>query len=137
SQRSSLRLSFDGALPVDIDVAGDSPSTTYLDEVVAAVEARLPGVARATDDDRLQLTSPTSGASSRLSVLPLRYMEAIEYREAPVSIPARKVKHADGFPVLNAGAADEDLGVLLLAPLGAVAPALVDQTMGLMVRLLT
>jgi hypothetical protein len=61
-----LRLVVDGGDPVEVDVAGPRPRATTLGEIVAAVEAALPGVAR-HDGRFLTLTSPTAGPASRIA----------------------------------------------------------------------
>lgn len=137
SQRRLIRLAVDGGRPVDIDVAGAAPATTFLDEIMEAVNAVLPGLAAVTEDDRLRFTSPTPGEESRLSLLPLRYLEVVEYPPEPAEMPARFVRHGDGWPVVNDGAADVFAEVQLTAPQGVVGPSLVNITLGWSVRLLT
>src|SRR5262249_25275136 len=66
AERRAIRLAVDGARAVEVDVAGSAPEVTTLDEVVARINAVFPGVASATDDDRLLLTSPTRGETSSL-----------------------------------------------------------------------
>jgi hypothetical protein len=137
SQRRLIRLAVDGGRPVDIDVAGAAPATTLLDEIMEAVNTVLPGLAAATEDDRLRFTSPTPGEESRLSLLPLRYLEVVEYPPEPAEMPARFVRHGDGWPVVNDGAADVFAEVQLTAPRGVVGPSMVNVTLGWSVRLLT
>jgi hypothetical protein len=137
SQRRLIRLAVDGGRPVDIDVAGAAPATTFLDEIIEAVNTFLPGLAAATEDDRLRFTSPTPGKESRLSLLPLRYLELIEYPPEPAEMPARFVRHGDGWSVANDGAADVFAEVQLTAAQGAVGPTLVNAALGCRVRLLT
>ncbi|HET6230384.1 MAG TPA: hypothetical protein VFE05_09985, partial [Longimicrobiaceae bacterium] len=66
---STLVLSADagGETEVDLAAAVADPSQATLAEVVAAIEAALPGVASA-GDGRLVLRSPTAGAAGRLEV---------------------------------------------------------------------
>lgn len=137
SQRRLIRLAVDGGRPVDIDVAGAAPATTFLDEIVEAINAVFPDLATATEDDRLQFKSPTVAEGSRLSLLPLRYMEVVEYPPEPAEMPARSVRHGDGWPVVNEGAADVFAEVQLTASQGVVGPTLVNTTLGWRVRLLT
>jgi len=137
SQRSLIRLAVDGGWPLDIDVAGAAPAATFLDEIVEAVNAVVPGLAAATEDDRLRFTSPTLGEESHLSLQPLRYLELIEYPPEPVEMPSRSVRHGDGWPVVNDGAADVFAEVQLTAAQGVVGPTLVNVTLGWRVRLLT
>lgn len=137
SQRRLIRLAVDGGRPVDIDVAGAAPATTFLDEIVEAINAVFPDLATATEDDRLQFKSPTVGKGSRLSLLPLRYLEVVEYPPEPAEMPSRSVRHGDGWSVVNEGAADVFAEVQLTAPQGVVGPTLVNTTLGWRVRLLT
>ena len=137
SQRRLIRLAVDGGRPVDIDVAGAAPTTTFLDEIVEAINAVFPDLTTATEDDRLRVTSPTPGEESRLSFLPLRYLEVVEYPPEPAEMHARFVRHGDGWSVVNEGAADVFAEVQLTAPQGVVGPTLVNVTLGWRCRLLT
>ncbi|MEZ4706882.1 MAG: hypothetical protein R3A44_06740 [Caldilineaceae bacterium] len=135
-QRSLIRVGVDGARPVDIDIAGFAPQSTFLHEIVPHINAALPGLATTTADDRLQLTSPTVGAHSRLSVLPLRYLELLEYPPAALDIPMQNVRHGDRWPVNNDGAAAVNAEFALAAPLGVSGPTLVNMTLGWQIRVL-
>jgi hypothetical protein len=137
SQRRLIRLAVDGGRPVDINVAGADPSTTFLDEIVAAINAVLPGVASATEDDRLQLTSPTGGENSHLAVLPLRYLEVIEYPPKPAQTSSPPVRHGDKWSKVNNGAADVLAKVEVAPSQGAAGLTLVNLTLGWQIRLLT
>ncbi len=134
-RRRSLRVAVDGDRPVDVKVAGSLPRQTFLDEVVAALNAEIPGLAAATPDDRLRLTSPTAGEASRLEVVPLRFLEVQEYPPAPAEVthPAR---HGDRWSVVNRGAAESGLEIAIRAPHGAAGPGLASLTLGLELRLL-
>jgi hypothetical protein len=136
SQRRWIRLAVDGGRPVNIDVAGAAPETTFLDEIVAAISEVFPGLASATEEDRLQLTSPTAGEGSRLSLLPLRYLELVEYLPESEEL-SRTMRHGDSWSVANDGAADVPAKVELTAPQGVFGPTLVSGTLGWRVRLLT
>lgn len=136
-----LRLSVDGGRPVDVDVAGAAPSTTFLDEIVDRINAVAPGLASATNNDRLRLTSPTTGEQSRLQVLPLRALELIEYPPEPgqdplPDQPPRAVRHGDRWLVENDGVANADLRIVLHAPHGVFGPGLVNHTQGLRIQLM-
>jgi hypothetical protein len=136
SQRSRLRLAVDGGQPVEVDVAGAVPAATSLDEVVAALDRVLPGLAAATDDDRLQLSSPSTGAGSRLEVLPLRFLEVVEHPESPAEHRQAGLRHGDGWTVANDGAADASVAAELTAPLGVAGAGLANEALGWQVRLL-
>jgi hypothetical protein len=137
SQRRLIRLAVDGGRPVDIDVIGADPAVTFLDEIVVAINRVLPGVAIATEDDRLQLTSPTAREGSHLSVLPLRYLEVLEYPPKPAQTSSPPVRHGDRWSVVNNGAADVLAKVELAPSQGAAGLTLVNLTLGWQVRLLT
>ncbi len=136
-ERRLIRLAVDGGRPVDINVAGAYPAATFLDEIVAAINAVFPGMASATADDRLQLTSPTSDVESRLALLPLRHLELIEYPPEPVEPLQMMVGHADRWSVVNDGAADTFAEIQFAATQGVVGPTLVNVTLGWRIRLLT
>ncbi len=135
SRRRVLRLAIDGGAPLDVDVAGAAPKQTFLDEVVAALNAAVPGLAAPTDDSRLRLTSPTAGEDSRLQVLPLRVLEIQEYSPESVEV-VKRVRHGDRVEVVNRGAATTPLEIEIRAPQGALAPGLVDTVSGVEVRFL-
>ncbi len=135
SKRRVLRLAVDGGAPLDVDAAGAAPKQTFLDEVVAALNAAVPGLAAATEDARLRLTSPTAGAASRLEILPLRVLEVQEYPPEPVEV-ARQVRHGGVSAVVNRGAAETAVEIEIRAPRGALAPGLVHRALGWEVRIL-
>ncbi len=135
SKRSLLRITVDNGRPRDIDVAGVVPAKTFLDEIVSKINAVFPSLASATDDDKLKLTSPAPGEESRLSVLPLRYFEVVEYtteQATPVTFSAR---HRDDQVISNEGAADTHVEIQLTAPQGTVGPTIVNEAVGWSVRL--
>lgn len=140
SERQTLKLSVDGERPFEVKVAGAAPGATFIDEVIAQLNAASPGLASRTSNDRLLLTSPTSGTESRLSLLPTRALELEEYPPVEVSFPkddeaALAVRHGDAWELNNQGAADADLSAVFHAPSGAVGPELVNRTTGWRVRL--
>lgn len=131
SERHLLRIQVDDNQPVDIDVAGERPATTFLDEIVAAINDVVPGLAAATDDDRLELR-----AASSIAVLPLRYLELAEYPPRRVEA-TRQVRHGTRWRLLNDGAGAVYAEVNLHARQGAVGPTLVNRATGWQLRLLT
>ncbi len=146
-ERRRLRLAVDGAPAVEIDVGGVVAPMTFLDEVLAALDEVFPGLAARTGDDRIELTSPTAGETSRLELLPLRYLEVVEYPPEPAEI-ARTVTYvpsggsrggytAAAFTVRNAGAAEAFLEVGFRAPQGVFGAALVHRGLGIKARVLT
>jgi hypothetical protein len=137
AERAVIRLAVDGDRPLDIDVAGATPGQTFGDEIVAAINEFLPGAAALTPEGHLQLTSPTGGESSELALLPLRYLELIEYPPRPAELPARPVRHGDQWRVTNSGAGAVFAEVEIQAPHGVVGPALLNITAGYQIRLLT
>lgn len=133
--RRRLRLRVDGGRPVEIDVAGTEPAETSLEDVVEALEAVHPGLASATDDARLRLTSPTAGEASRLEVLPLRWLEVQEYPPEPRT-SRRTARHGELWPIVHSGAAETPLEVEIRPSHGAFAPALADLERGWSIRLM-
>ena len=132
-RRRRLRVAVDGGRPVEVDVSGAAARQTFLDEVVAALNAAVPDLASATPDDRLRLTSPTRGRASRLDLLPLRFLELQEY--APVTVEvAREARHGERLSVVNRGAAGSAVEVEIHAPHGSSGPGLVSVGLGLEIR---
>jgi hypothetical protein len=136
SRRPQIRLAVDEDIPVDIDVSGDFPATTFADEIADAVNAVFPDMASVTADNHLRLTSPTTGQHSRLQLLPLRALDVIEYPPQTTTLPPQEVTHGDYWPVDNNGAAAGHAQVSFIAPLGVSGPTLVNETVGWRVRLL-
>ncbi|MET0622277.1 MAG: hypothetical protein ABW250_04770 [Pyrinomonadaceae bacterium] len=141
SERRTLKLAVDGGHPVDVDVAGFTPEQTMLGEIISHLNAVFPGLASATPDDRLVLTSPTRGWESSLRLLPTRSLELVEFPARPMvfpadDVPALGVRHGSRWFVNNEGAADANLVVEIYAPQGAVGPELVNTTARQRVRLL-
>jgi hypothetical protein len=141
AEQQFLRLSVDSGRPVDINIAGAAPATTFLDEIIARINAVVPNLASATGNDRLCLTSPTTGEKSRLAVLPLRVIELIEYPPEPAQDPLpgqtpRAVRHGDRWSVENDGAAETDLKIVLSTSQGVFGPGFVNRTSGFRIRLM-
>ncbi len=133
-ERRFILLAVDGNRAVEIDVAGAAPDRTFPDEAAAKIHSALPGVASLTDNNQLRLTSPTSGESSSLELLPLRALELIEYPPVTVDESPRSVRHGDRWSVVNDGAAGADLTAKIGVPQGEGGPELVNLTAGLRVR---
>jgi hypothetical protein len=129
SQRSILRLALGPeAYPIDIDVAGSAPTMTFLDEIVEAINAVVPGLAQATEDDHLQLTAPATGGESYLAVLPLRHLELIDYPSVDQTPTSEALAHGDHWDLINAnvmGAIDSTTTVDLKVEHDIIGPALV------------
>ncbi len=137
SERSFLRLAVNGGPAIDIDVAGAAPATTFLDEIVAKINAVIPNLASATKEDKLQLTSPTLGENSHLALLPLRYLEVIEYPAEPMATAPQAVPHGARWTINNDGAGEEYVCAVIRAPQGVVGATLVNGANGWQARLLT
>jgi hypothetical protein len=137
AEQSVLQLVVDGGAPVEIDVAGTAPDRTALDDIVATINAVVPGLAAATPEARLRLTSPTSGESSRVELRAVRAIEVIEYPPEWRDEPERSLLYGERLTVKNAGAFATSLELTLRAPSGAEGVELVDLAAGLRLRLAT
>ena len=118
---SIVQLAIDGEPPIDIDVAGGSPDATVLVEIIAAIDAALPGVPSATPDDRIRLTSPTAGPDSTVELIALRRLEIQEY-PPNVAESTAEVAHGSRFTVDNTGASSTTFAVSIQSPAGSVGP---------------
>ena len=141
AERSRIRLVVDGGRPIDIDIAGSSPGTTFLDEIVERINAVVPNLASA-QDDHLVLTSPANSETSSLELLPVRALELIEYPPRPTAYPTddqppRPTRHGDNLTINNKGAAEADLMIELTAPHGADGPKFFNLTTAQSVRVKT
>ncbi|MDZ8055391.1 MAG: hypothetical protein RMX68_025020 [Aulosira sp. ZfuVER01] len=137
SDRQLIRLSVDGNRPLDINISGVFPEQTFLSEIVAKINAVVPGLASASESDRLQLTSPTAGENSQLTVLPLRYLELIEYPPEKQPTTAYLLKHGDRLSVVHQGKEAEFAKITITALDGVVGPTLVNEARGWQIRLFT
>jgi len=137
SRRSLLRLAVNGDRAIDIDVGGFDPGSTFSDEIIAAINAVLPGLATLNSDDRLQLTAPNQGSDSRLALLPLRYLDLIEYAPKPMHILPRSVRHGDHWAIDNPGVVESSSEITIHAPFGVEGPMLVNTALGWQVRVFT
>lgn len=136
AEHGTLLLAVDGAAPFTVDVAGTFPDRTALDEIVARLNAAMPGLASVTADDRLQLTSPASGESSRLELRPLRALEVIEY--PPVwREDMHDLRYGQRFTVKNDGACASAVTFEFRAQHGVEGAELVNLRAGLRLRLAT
>lgn len=136
SQRQTIRLAIDGRRPVDIPLAGAAAGSTYGDEIIAAINGVVPGLAKLDAAGLLQLTSPTAGEESRVALLPMRFLELIEYPPQP-RLERRTLRHGEGFVLRNDGAAEVDAILEFFAPQGVAGPELVNFAGGRQLRLLT
>jgi hypothetical protein len=135
SQRRLLRLAVDGGRAADIDVAGVAPGHTFGNEIVVAINRVFPGLAVLTEDDRLELTSPTAGEDSRVSLLPLRWFEVIEYPPESREYAA-PLRHGESFTVDNEGASSVFAEAWFSGDQGVAGPGLADLQAGWRVTLL-
>jgi hypothetical protein len=121
SRRSLLRLQI-GDTVTAIDVAGPVAAATSLDQVLAAVNAALPGTASATADARLRLVAPPD--AERIAVLPLRHLELEEYgRSAPSAAGPVTVRHGHTWRLVSDSVIPEPLRLRLRPERGAAGPA--------------
>ena len=137
SARPRMRLIIDGGQPIDVDVAGPVPAITVLAEIVAALNSAVPGLAAATDDSHLRLTSPSAGEESRVEVVPLRTLDVAEYPPQQATAGPASLRHGEALALTAAGVADSSQArVTISAPHGSWGPGLVDLATGWELRLL-
>ncbi|MEM9010944.1 MAG: hypothetical protein AAGE18_06940 [Pseudomonadota bacterium] len=105
-----LRIGIDRADPVEVDCAAeaDDPTAVAPEDIVAAIDAILEAEVAAIVDDRLTLTSPTTGLASRIVIAPTSSGDAAEVLlgEAP-----REATGADAAPAEIVGTVDLASGV--------------------------
>lgn len=130
-----LRLRVDDGRAIDLDVGGPTPGQTTLDAVVEAINTVLPGVASKTPDRQLRLRAPTTGAASRLSVLPRRYLELVDFPPAGARAVAGPIGHGARISVVNTGVAASDARIVLRSLHGTVEPSLINHHAGRRVTL--
>jgi hypothetical protein len=139
SRSPVLRVAVDTAVPVDVDASGAVATATRLDEVVAAINAAVPGLASGTQDGRLRLTSPTAGEHSRLAVPARRHLELVEFPPAdrPVVVGPTTVRHGSHWTLTSDSVAGEPLTLELRAGRGLFGPAFVHASAAALIRVLT
>ena len=134
-ERRILRVQVDGSRPLDIDISGVQPDKTFLDEIVARINAVVPNLASASDDDHLLLISPTAGENSSLQIVPIRALEVAEFT-ASTAKQELSLKPGDKFSITNSAAADSELKIQITAPQGVAGAEFVDRTAGNRIRVL-
>jgi len=135
SRRGLLRIAVDGGSPVDIDIAGAVPAKTSLDEIINQINRAFPILATADADDKLQLTSPTTGSESKLSLQPLRFLDVVEYPLETAPPQTETVKHNGSWSIVNHGVAQSYAEIRITAPQGTVGPSVVNSGLGWSVHL--
>ena len=133
--RHLLRLQIDNGPAEDVDVTGPLPAMTLASDIVAAINALFPGCADLTEDGRLRLRSAQRGKDARLSVLPRRYLELVEYPPRAALPSPETVHHGSRWDVVNRGVCAVEATATFGAPRGAAWPALVEPTRGEVLRL--
>jgi hypothetical protein len=136
SERSLLRVAISGQRPINIDIAGAFPDSTSLDEIIEAINAKVPGLASANDNRHLQLSAPSGEEESHLALLPLRYLEVIEYLPEREKSPTEKVRHGDSLAVVNGSAAEAFAEISINSRSGMGGPGLVNSTLNWQLRLM-
>lgn len=76
-QTPYLRLAVDGQPPVDIDCRGPRPRATVIGEISAAINTALGQAVASHDGKNLTLTSPSTGAGSRIVIEPPQAEDAL------------------------------------------------------------
>lgn len=140
SRRRVIRLQVDDGAPFDVRLGRLAPTQVLLGDIVEDINAAFPTLAAAVND-RLQLTSPTVGPTSKVAVLPLRYLEVIEYPPTqayvpPEGQPSISVSHGERIPITNGGVGSSALEMWITAPQGATGPGLINTLAGWRVRAL-
>ncbi len=77
-QTPYLRLGIDAQPPVDIDCRGPRPRATVIGEISSAINTALGQAVASHDGKNLTLTSPSSGAASRIIIEPPQAEDALE-----------------------------------------------------------
>lgn len=77
-QTPYLRLGIDGRPPVDIDCRGPRPRATVIGEISTAINTKLGQAVASHDGKNLTLTSPSTGAASRIVIEPPQAEDALE-----------------------------------------------------------
>ncbi len=77
-QKPYLRLGIDAQPPVDIDCRGPRPRATVIEEISSAINTALGQTVASHNGKNLTLTSPTSGAASRIVLEPPQAEDALE-----------------------------------------------------------
>ncbi|GAA1954100.1 hypothetical protein [Amycolatopsis minnesotensis] len=133
SAGSVLRLAVDGGTPVAVDVAGVTSRATLAIEIVAAINAVLPGTAEVTEDDRIRVSSPTAGLDGAVELVPVRFLEVQEYPPSEEDVEVA-VGHGTAIGIRNTGAAAVPGEVELVSAAGVAGPQVADPAAGWAVR---
>ncbi|MEZ5401870.1 MAG: hypothetical protein R2729_19505 [Bryobacteraceae bacterium] len=134
SDHRKLLIEIDAGRPVEIELGGEAPGETTLENAIEGINAILPGVASATTDRRLRLRSPSAGSASTIAVLARRHIELLEHPPAAASFNVGAVRNGDNIELRNAGVADSVVEVRIESTNGTAEPALVNETAGIALR---
>lgn len=134
--RVQLRLAVDSDRPLDIDLAAPGVGLIFGETVVAAINDQSTALASLTETGTLAIASPLAGSQSRLSLLPSRALEVIDYPATPGGVELPLALHGDAFVTRAGGAAAGEARVTFRAPFGVAAPGLVSFRSFQQVRLL-
>jgi hypothetical protein len=134
SRRSILQIAVDGDRPVDIDISGAAPDRTFGDEIAAAIDAVLPGVAALDEQGHFVLQSRSSGPESRIEVQPLRAIEVVEYPPAEVTFGPQQLGSGKRFTLENDGAAVTSVTFTLSSSGGFAGIDLIGLTTGMRIH---
>lgn len=99
-----LRLAIDGGAPFEVDCAGPDPAATPLDHVRDQINASAGRPVASHDGHFLTLTSPTTGAASRLELPPAPANDARDQLLGPDARPIARGSNA--APAQLVGRAD-------------------------------
>jgi hypothetical protein len=130
-----MRLSVDGARPVEIAVAGATAGQTTLDEIVERINLVLPGVASCTPGRQLRLRGRIAGSNGTIAVVPRRFIELLEFPIAEERTDTGPLGSGDRVTVVNTGVAEAMARIELTSLHGTAEPGLVNHRTGRRVTL--
>jgi hypothetical protein len=125
SRRSLIRLRLDGGETHEIDCAGETPGRTFADEIVAKLDAVLPGAATIDAEQHLVIR-----AARRVELLAQRHFTLYEFAPAPARTPDQELRFGATWEVESASIRAEPAAWTLRSLSGVDRPRLTNRDSG-------
>ena len=136
SERNQIKLRIDQQPITTIDINAGKQDQVFVEEVVAAINAQVPGLAELKANNQVSLNSPSTGNNSSIELLAIRFLKLQEY------LPTKSAKknqfdaeHGSQIRFTNSGAAEVPANIIVRAKHGVFGAGLVNCQLNWYIRL--
>jgi hypothetical protein len=136
SERNLIKLRIDQQPMTTIDIKGGKQDQVFVEEVIAAINAQVPGLAQLKANNQLRLISPSTGNNSSIELFAIRFLKLQEY--LPTKSPKNNefdAEHGSQFRLTNSGAAKVPTTIVIKAKQGVLGAGLVNCQLNWTIRL--